>query len=293
VIQVDTLQNKIAFSEEDLEILVTVAMQASLAIQRLDLIDEALKNRKIRDDLKLAHEVQQAFLPQHRPDFPDYEFYSFYRANNQVGGDYYDYISMGENRVAIIVADVVGHGVAAALLMAKVAAEARFALASTGCVTKAIHGMNNSLSGLNLDRFVTLLMGCLDRDTHTFTYVNAGHLPPMCRRLNGEIALINGHSSLPIGINPEATYESTTIELSDGDVVIMFTDGINDSMDEKGNQLGIPKLIDDVRDSQTKTPTAIGKEICQSVNRHLGPLTPLDDICLVCFGRRKPEPKTI
>ena len=137
VIQLDTIKNKVAFDEKDLEVLVTVAMQASLGIQKLNLVDEAVENRRIADDLRLAHEVQQAFLPQKRPNFGEYRFYSFYRATNQVGGDYFDYVPIDEHRMAIVVADVVGHGIAAALLMAKVAAEVRFALASTRCVERS------------------------------------------------------------------------------------------------------------------------------------------------------------
>ena len=182
VIQLDTLKNKVVFDEGDLELLVTVAMQASLGIQKLNLVDDAVKNKQIQDDLRLAHEVQQAFLPQKRPSIGPYQFYSFYRATNQVGGDYFDYIPINEKQTAIIVADVVGHGVAAALLMAKVAAESRFALAASQDSAAAVDTINKNLSGLNVDRFVTALIGILDSESHTFTFANAGHMPPVVRK---------------------------------------------------------------------------------------------------------------
>ena len=292
VIQLDTLKHQVAFDETDLEILVTVAMQASLTIQKLDLIDEALKTRQLEDDLKLAHEVQQAFLPQRGPHFPEYEFYAYYRATNEVGGDYYDYIPIDENRVAIIVADVVGHGVAAALLMAKVAAESRFALASTKCPLAATYMINESLSGLNLDRFVTLLVAMLDRSNHTLTYVNAGHMPPLIRKSDGSIEMAVGESGLPLGIFDDAEYESNTISLDLGDVAIMYTDGINESMDADGQQLTTGRMITEIRQSQTKTASTIGNQIRQAVNRHIGQAQPHDDICLVCIGRVHGEDPT-
>ncbi len=288
VIQLDTIKNRVAFDEKDLEILVTVAMQASLGIQKLFLVEEAVKNRKMEDDLRLAHEVQQAFLPQRRPDFGDYRFYSFYKATNVVGGDYFDYIPIDDQRLAIVVADVVGHGIAAALLMAKVAAESRFALASSHDPAIAADHINKNLSGLNVDRFATALLGILDASDNTFTYVNAGHMPPVVRSQDGTVKLVEGESSLPIGIMDDAEYVATRCELREGDVFVLFTDGINESMNQEGEILGMERLLEGMRQSQTKTPATIGKEICQIANRHMDGAEALDDMCLVCFRRGCP-----
>ncbi len=284
VIQLDTLKNKVAFDEKDLEILVTVAMQASLGIQKLLLVEEAVKNRKLEDDLKLAHEVQQAFLPQRRPNFGDYQFYSFYRATNQVGGDYFDYVRISDEQIAIIIADVVGHGIAAALLMAKVAAESRFALAASKDSSAAVKAINENLSGLNVDRFATALIGILDKTDHSFTYANAGHMHPVVRKKDGEVKIIKGESGLPVGVMEDVEYEATRIDMELGDVLMLFTDGINESMNDQEEILGMPKLLTEIQRSQTKTPGTIGKEICQITNRHMGSVPPYDDMCLVCFG---------
>ncbi|MCH2181371.1 MAG: SpoIIE family protein phosphatase [Mariniblastus sp.] len=285
VIQLDTLRNRVAFSEKDLEVLVTVAMQASLAIQRLNLVQETIHIQELENDLKLAQDVQQAFLPQRRPDFPEFEFFSFYSATMAVGGDYYDYIPIGDDKIAIVVADVVGHGVAAALLMAKVAAESRFALASSGCPIKAMGQINQSLSELNLDKFVTLLLVMIDRKDHHVQIVNAGHMPPLIRKDSGAVMLLDDHvSGLPLGLGLNETYHSLDFTLMPGDVLVLYTDGINESMDKQGNQLGIHRLIDEIQASQTKRPETIGKFICQLVNRHVDGQQPADDMCLVCVG---------
>src|SRR5690606_9654853 len=126
VIQVDTLDQRKKFAPEDLEILVAVAAQAGIAINNAQLHEQALRQRAVQRDLELAHEVQRGFLPHGPPSIPGYTFFDYYQPANHVGGDYYDYISLPDGRIAIVVADVVGHGVAAALLMAKLSAETRY-----------------------------------------------------------------------------------------------------------------------------------------------------------------------
>ncbi len=285
VIQLDTLKQSIAFKEEDLETLVTVAMQASLAIQKSDLFEDVKKAEHLRDDLALAHELQQRFLPQKVPVTENYEFFSFYRPMQQVGGDYFDYVPLDENRIGIIVADVVGHGIPAALLMAKVSAESRFALATSKTPVEAIEKMNNSLSDLNIDRFVTLVLGLLNTETNKMTIVNAGHMPPILRRGNGEIEqLAIEEAGLPLGILEDFEYESIEIDISAGDVIVLYTDGINEAMDADGEQLGTDAMIKEMQASQTKTPETIGDLICQTVSRHVGRTPAIDDMCIVCLG---------
>ena len=288
VIQLDSLKKSISFDEEDLEILVTVAMQASLAIQKVDLFDDVKKTDEIKNDLELAHELQQRFLPQRNPDLADYEFFSYYRPMQQVGGDYFDYIPLSSTRMAVIVADVVGHGIAAAMLMAKVSAESRFALATHSSALDAVVAMNNNLCGMNLDRFVTLVIGLIDTENNTVDIVNAGHMPPIVRRSsNADVSMVAiKESGLPLGILEGADYKTVHLSLDPGDTIVMYTDGINESMDEDGNQLTTNAMVDEIRQSQTKTPDAIGKIICDAVSRHAGSQNPADDMCLVCVGRK-------
>jgi serine phosphatase RsbU (regulator of sigma subunit) len=206
----------------------------------------------------------------------------------QVGGDYFDYVRLPDDRIGIIVADVVGHGIAAALLMAKISAESRFALATSETAVEAISKMNDSLSGMNLDRFVTLVLGLLDLKSNQMTIVNAGHMPPILRKaVNGEIVqLAEEESGLPLGILEEFEYESVTIEFAPGDVMVMYTDGINEAMNAEGNQLTTATMIREMENGQAKTPESVGKLLCDVVARHSGREPAIDDACLVCIGRR-------
>lgn len=288
VIQLDTLKQSIAFSEEDLETLATVAMQASLAVQKSEMFEESKRTEGLRADLKLAHEIQQRFLPQRPPTTENLEFFSYYRPMQQVGGDYFDYVRLDDHRIGVIVADVVGHGIPAALLMAKVSAESRFALATSTSAVEAVEKMNNSLSGMNIDRFVTLVLGLVDTRKNVMTIVNAGHMPPILRSQNGEFKqLATQEAGIPLGIKEEFKYESVEVQLEKGDVIVMYTDGINEAMNADGEQLTTKSVINEIRDSQAKTPATIGNQICQAVARHIGSTPVIDDMCVVCIGRKE------
>ena len=286
VIQLDTLRQKVAFQEEDLEVLATVAVQIGITLQRLEHFEEEKRNEQVKTDLEIAHQVQRRFLPQGHPEIEGYDFHAYYRAAERVGGDYYDYIQLDDDHVAVIVADVVGHGIAAALLMAKLSGEARFAMASNLDPIQAFENINKSLNGLNLDKFVTAIMGLFNTKTHQVTFVNAGHMGPILKRASGEVCSLEIEGAgLPLGILEDTTYGSSTYEIKSGDVFLMYTDGVNESMNTSGEVLGTKRLLEEIRVSQAKTPESIGKVVYDSVKRFVAGGPQHDDICYVSVGR--------
>ncbi len=126
VIQVDTTDQRQRFSKDDLDLLASIAAQAGIAVDNAQMHENALKRQSLEQELMLAHKVQRGLLPAAPPRLTDYHFFDFYESANQVGGDYYDYVELPDNRLAVVLADVSGHGVSAALLMAKLSAEVRF-----------------------------------------------------------------------------------------------------------------------------------------------------------------------
>lgn len=286
IIQIDSQRPTMAFSQGDLEILVTVAGQASLALQKFELYRQAEETRRMEQDLQLAHEVQLRFLPESPPALPGYSFHSWYQAATHVGGDYFDYIELGPGRVAIIVADVVGHGVAAALLMAKIAAESRFALAMQPDPVAAVSRINRAMSGMNLDRFVTFLLCLVDTGQPRIKVVNAGHMPPIICGADGSIEVMaDSCSGLPLGVMDDFEYESVDLELKPGTTMVLHTDGVNEAMNAAGEELTTERVVQDLKSAQAKSPAAIGKSVRESVSRHVGGSPQTDDICLVCVGR--------
>ncbi|MCA9176615.1 MAG: SpoIIE family protein phosphatase [Planctomycetales bacterium] len=284
VLQIDTLDQRKRFAAEDLEVLASVAVQAGIAINNAQLHEAAMKQQVMDRDLELAHEVQRSFLPNSRPQFPDYEFYDYYEPANKVGGDYYDYIPLTDGRLAVIVADVVGHGVAAALLMAKLSAEARFNLARVDSPSTAITLLNDSISHLQVDRFVTLIMVVLDPVAHELTLVNAGHMCPIIRRQSGAIDEPgDDEGGPPVGVIEGFGYEQLTIPIAPGETVVLYTDGLNESM--KDDQLyGIERIREHVRaDENIHT---MGAKLIDDIRAFVGDNPQDDDMCLVAFRRK-------
>ena len=286
-LQIDTLDQRQRFTKEDLELLVSTASQAAIAIQNAQLHENALKHRELERDLKLAMEVQHNFLPDRRPELPGYEFFDYYQPMDQIGGDYFDYILLPDGRVAIIVADVVGHGVAAALLMAKLSAETKFALYSEATPAAAITKLNERLCQSNMQRFVTMIIVILDAAKHRAVVVNAGHMAPLHRLPSGKIDEPGEtKAGLPLGVTDALGYDQFEFEIGAGDLLTLFTDGINESIDSSGAFYTIDRLRDQVK-KIAGDPAQLGPALVEDVRRFLGKAPQNDDMCLVCFGRLK------
>ncbi|MCA9138687.1 MAG: SpoIIE family protein phosphatase [Planctomycetales bacterium] len=284
-IQIDSTQGRGQFVEEDIDLLAGVAAQAGILITNAQMHEKALRQREVEQDLKLAQDVQKAFLPQSPPESPGFEVESFYQAANHIGGDYFDYIHLGDGRIAVVVADVVGHGVAAAMFMAKLSAETRFCLAGEADVAKAIERLNDRMSALEVERFVTFLLVVIDPASEFITVVNAGHMPPIVRNAqSGEITEPGSEESgLPIAIDSGMDYEAVSARFNAGDVMLMYTDGINEAMDANDNEFGIDairKLAAQKSDGRT-----IKDQIVEAVLEHVGDAPPFDDMCLVVIQR--------
>ena len=284
-LQIDTLDQRTRFQEKDLELLASIASQVAIAIDKAQLHENALRQRAMERDLKLAFEVQKGFLPERPPNVEGYSAFHYYQPANQVGGDYFDYIRLPDGRLAVIIADVVGHGVAAALMMAKLSAETRYCLVSEHSPAKAITELNNRISGLTQDRFVTMVIVIIDPSSHQATIVNAGHMAPIIRRANGSIEEPGyDNSGLPLGLSDGYEYEQSTISMERGDLALLYTDGINESSNPAGELFGIERLRK-ILQGPASTPHAVGQLIINDVRDWIAGGTQDDDMCLVCFAR--------
>jgi len=286
VIQIDTLDQRSRFSQEDLDVLASVACQAAFAVENAQLHEAALRQQALERELALAHQVQRGILPARQPEIADYDFFEFYEAASQLGGDYYDYVELPEGRLAVVVADVSGKGVAASLLMAKLSAETRFCLAIEPEPREAISRLNRIFCGSGWeDRFVTLVLAVLDPALHEVTIVNAGHLPPLLRRGPDVVEPVaEAETRLPLGVEAGIVYEQATMPLSPGECLTLYTDGITEAMNRAGELYGRARLLDRLRGEADKV-AGIGQGILDDVKQFVGARPQSDDMCLACFGR--------
>jgi len=294
LIQLDSQDRNKTFTQDDLKLLVGVANQAAIALDNARLhriaVDMAVKHK----DEQLAKDVQRSFLPASLPNIGGYQFYAFYQAAKNVGGDYYDFIPHTVTQLAILLGDVAGKGMPAALLMAKLSAEARYCLLMHPEVNKAIGRLNEQLlqAGM-MDRFVTLSACLLDPARHTATFVSAGHESPLIYRHATntlEDAITHDQSGFPLGMIEGTDYESNSIALEPGDCVLIFTDGVTDALSLQNQSLGMQRvkaaLLGEVGTGNEQfSAQAIGKRVIAAVQKFTAGQFQNDDIALVCFGR--------
>ncbi|MBI1900232.1 MAG: SpoIIE family protein phosphatase [Planctomycetia bacterium] len=287
VIQIDTLDQRSRFQEDDLEVLASVAAQAGFAIENARLHEKDLEQQAIERDLAVAREVQQGFLPKAPPQIKGYEFFQFYEAASQVGGDFFQYETLAPgNRLAVFLGDVSGKGVSAALLMARLLAEARYCLASEPTPAAAVSRLARAFSAMGWDdRFVTFLLAVVDVEKHEVTLVNAGHIPPLLRHADGAVEAVGDEATgVPLGVDADYPYEQCALSLKPGESLTAFTDGFSEAADAGGSLFGLAELKKQVA-AKGGGVRELGEHILQQVTKFVGGFKQSDDMCLLCFGR--------
>lgn len=286
VIQIDTSNQMSRFTDQDLQVLAGIANQAAIALDNARLHQEALAQVALQRDMEVAKQMQRTLLPHHSPEIAGYHFFAFYESAYQVGGDYYDYVSLPDNRLAVVVGDVAGKGVPAAILMAKLSSDVRQWLSVEPSPAKALCKINQIFSSYGWDdRFVTMIVAVVDPAKNLLTLVNAGHMPPMLRNAAGEVMEIGGdEAGLPVGVSDDFEFEAYERELEPGDFVTMFTDGFSEAMNSNRELYGLERMAQVIGDKNFKT-TDLANHLLDDVRQFAGDFPQSDDMCLVCLGR--------
>jgi len=285
VLQVDSNDVRAGFDGADLDVLAGIAGHAAQAIEQALAHDERVEREQLARDLEIAQRVQQGLLPSRPPVVPGYQVFDFYEPARQVGGDFFAYVPLAGDRLAFVLADVSGKGVAAALLMAALSADIRYCLASEPDLGRAVSLINESfLRGGWDDRFATLIVAVLDPARHAVTICNAGHLPVFLRDAAGVRTVAADLGDLPLGMDAAHSFKSCTIVLSAGGCLVLCTDGVTEAMNEAGNCYGFDRLRE-VLAGPADSATEMGRRILADVERHAAGADGQDDVCLVCVRR--------
>lgn len=288
VIQLDTQDRFKKFTQDDLRLLMAVAALAGVAIENARMHESLITRAALERDLELAKRVQKSFLPKKFPQIAGYEFFAHYESAQEVGGDYYDFIPLPGNQLGVMIGDVAGKGVPAALLMAKVSSDARFCTLTEPLLTVAIGKLNENMqeAGL-LDRFVTFAACVVDLAKHSVTVVSAGHMPPVIFRAKSktfEDGCTNDQTGLPLGVIEGIVYECNTFTLEPNDCVLLYTDGVSESKNRVEKDFGMDGIYATLK-SGTMTPAAMGQRLVEDVHQHATGRKPHDDMTVVLFGR--------
>ena len=278
VIQLDTREKGRVYTQDDLDVLAFAATQATRAVEMAQL------HLELRE-LEAATAIQRNFLPSERPKVPGLRFFDHYASAGQVGGDYFDYVRLAGDRLAVAVGDVAGKGVTAALLMARLSAAARFCLATEPTTAEAVRAVNRSLARVCADgRFVTFAVGVVDLATFGLTAVNAGHLPPLRRRQDGTIEEIGvGAAGIPLGVF-DRPYQETAAAIEPGDLWVWCTDGVTEARDPDNELYGMERLKAVLATAPAEAGLA-GPAILADVKQFCNGRPLGDDLTLVCVSR--------
>lgn len=237
----------------------------------------------VRDELEVARELQRELLPSVPPEVPGWEFVFSYRTANTIGGDYYDFIRVGDGRLAVVIGDASGHGIAAGLLMAIASSAIKLAIDIDPTPAAVARFVNRALCRSGTNRaFMTLFFGLLDPATGRLDFVVAGHPYPMLRRGDGEILEL-GEGGMPLGIRDELESPTGTVVIEQGDRLLLHTDGIAETLNPSDDDYGYPRLERALR--LGGSARAIHDRIVRDVASFQGDAPARDDRSLIVVAR--------
>jgi serine phosphatase RsbU (regulator of sigma subunit) len=241
--------------------------------------------RRIENDLAQAAEIQKRLLPTANPRFGSFDIAGMNISCYEVGGDYFDFVPIDDDRLGVVIADVSGKGISAALLMASLRS-ALLAEVQPGFDIAVMAGRLNDFVHRSTDSksFITFFFGILDRETAEFRYVNAGHNPPFVARKTGEYETL-GSSGFPLGMFPAVSYDPGTLNLRDGDVTVLFTDGIPEARGESGLEFTEERLRASVAALRDLPAADLCRTVLEEARAFASATEPCDDTTLVILKR--------
>jgi serine phosphatase RsbU (regulator of sigma subunit) len=275
------------YSLAEKNLVAVCAEQFALTLENARLNQRVLEQEKIRRDVALATEVQRRLLPESSPQIPAASFGAFTLAARSVGGDYYDFLQVGERNIGIALADVAGKGIAAALIMAVVQASLRIIAADEKVSLPELAAkMNRFLHrSTGFSSYATFFYAQLDQDQRRLRYVNAGHNPPYLVRAASQ----NGHAAIEelttggivIGMFPSANYQEAVVDLHGGDVLLAFTDGVTEALNQAEEEYGEERLKNLVRRVAHLPIVEMTSSISHDLRTWIGEAPQHDDITFI------------
>src|ERR1044071_2283361 len=236
-----------AYSNDDLEVLMLLASQVAIIIEKVMLHEQMIEKKRLQGQLEVARQVQLELLPAKDPELPGYDISAYNFPTEEVSGDYYDWVKIYPDELGIVIADVSGKGIPAAILMA-------FLRASLRAATHIGYAPNISMAKVNYllwesierNQFVTAFHGILDASNGLLAYSNAGHNPPLLVNADRESRFIE-YGEQPLGMFPNTRYHQHQLSLKPGDVLVLYTDGVTEASSPEGVEFGRDRLVEAVK----------------------------------------------
>jgi serine phosphatase RsbU (regulator of sigma subunit) len=261
----DTLD---AYRTRDVRLLMSLANQAAISVGRVRLYRQVLSRQRLQDEVDLARRIQQSFLPAADPELPGFQISGSTVPSSEVGGDSFDFIRINSEQLGIMVADVAGKGMGAALILAAFRAAMRTEVRNEYAIRRILFNVNRLLcESTHPEQFVTAVYGVLDLERRMFTYSNAGHNPPLLLRANGEAVWLS-EGGLILGSFQEAVHHEEQLRLAPGDHLVLYTDGASECMNAAGEEYGTGRLLEAVRLHRSRSAREIRLALQEGILQH-------------------------
>jgi len=271
------------FYEDDINLARAVASQCAVAITNARLYAEAIEGARMAEQMHLAGLIQRKMIPERPPQIPGLDIAASYIPCFDVGGDFYDFLKASDSCIVVAIADVMGKGMPAALMMSCFRSAVR-AYADIQGGGKAIEAMTNKLNKMicgecSGGEFITFFYAVIDAEKRTITYCNCGHEPSVLIR-NGRIRDLR-KGGLVLGVDPQAEYEIETVELKVGDSLLFYTDGLIDAVNFDNELWGRENLLQTAKKFTTGSAEQMIKNILGYRRRFVGLARQIDDTSIV------------
>ncbi len=266
-----------AFTETEFSLARSLGEQCALALQNAEAVSALIMKNKLEFDLRLASSVQRYLLPENLPEIPGLEFAVKYLPQQLIGGDFYDFFKLPSGKIGVVIGDVSGKGISAAILMALCQTKLRY-IASTGkSPAQTLKILNSEMvRAMRSDMFITIIYAILDPSSGEAKFARAGHEPPLLARAGSDGPAVPVKSrGMALGMVSEELFDSViedaSFEMGPGDVLVLYTDGLTEAADPRGTEFSAKKLAETVSTLRSRNANDLNEEIIKSVETFMAP----------------------
>lgn len=279
------------YTDEDLRLLTLLANLAAVKIENSKRIQDTIDKEKMEKELSLAAQIQKDFLPKATPDTEGFDIAGFMTPCYQVGGDYYDYFTIGSDRLGVTIADVSGKGVSASLLMASLRASLHAEVHVHYDIEKMTAKLNDFVHlSSAINSFITFFFCELNKKTGELRYINAGHNPPIFIDKKGKIVRLES-CGLCLGMFPDVEYQSRSVTMVPGDITVLYTDGITESRNKENKEFEEERLIKLLKKDIKLSAQELTDKVHDEVDTFISGVDQMDDMTMVAIRRLSPSNK--
>lgn len=288
IVSLQNLDKENAFPTSDISLLTTLTNSMSQSLDNARLFNETQRLlERMEREMDLARQAQSSILPTHLPYHPDYDFGSLIIPARAVGGDFYDFIPIDEDRLCIVIGDISDKGLPAALFMAVTFSLVRAETSRGADQRQILENINRFLLKMNAKMFVTLLYCILDYETGEISYSRLGHIPPIVLGPDCEFFDIDIREGHPLGVVDPLFIDQQTFTLPPGGLVLFASDGLHEAMNDKGKAFGFDRIREELIEHCQKSAEQICEGLWQAVEKHSGENLHQDDFTTVVIKRTR------